>query len=311
MGTGGGQVLVIGAAGFDLKVFPREPAVEPARSNPGTIRWAWGGVARNIAENLARLGVDVRLVTAVGDDWWGHALLQDIKSIGVDTSGCVVSEMSATASYVALHHTDRRLWVAFDDMAVIREITPAHLYRLRRSVREADLVCIDANLSAPALRTLFRLCEQYETPVCVDPTAALLAHRLHAYLPRIAIITPDRDEAEALLGIRMDNEDAISMGARRFVQLGVQLAIITLGADGLYYATSEESGRLPALPVEVVDPTGAGDALTAAVAYGLLEGVSPEEAVRLGMAAAAHTIECQDTVCPDLSPEALYERLVL
>ena len=68
---------------------------------------------------------------------------------------------------------------------------------------------------------------------------------------------------------------------------------------------------MPALPVEVVDPTGAGDALTAAVAYGLLEGVSPEEAVRLGMAAAACTLECQDTVCPDLSPEALYERLVL
>lgn len=311
MGVEESQVLVIGAAGFDLKVFPREPAVEPARSNPGTIRWAWGGVARNIAENLTRLGVNVHLVTAVGDDWWGHALLQSLKDIGIDTSGCVISESNSTASYVALHHTDRRLWVAFDDMAVIREITPAHLYRLRRLVREADMICIDANLSAAALRTLFRLSAQYETPVCVDPTAALLAHRLHSYLPRIAIITPDRDEAEALLGIRMSSEDAISMGARRFVQMGVQLAIITLGADGLYYATSEESGRLPALPVDVVDPTGAGDALTAAVAYGLLEGVSPEEAVRLGMAAAARTLECQDTVCPDLSPETLYDRLVL
>ncbi len=63
--------------------------------------------------------------------------------------------------------------------------------------------------------------------------------------------------------------------------------------------------------MEVVDVTGAGDALTAAVAYGLLEGMSPEETVRLGTAAAAQTIACHETVCPDLSLELLYERLVM
>ena len=94
-------------------------------------------------------------------------------------------------------------------------------------------------------------------------------------------------------------------------QAGVDLAIITLGADGIYYATSEESGRVPAFPVEVVDAIGAGDALTAAVAYGLMEGVSPGEAVRLGMAAAAQTVSYPDTVCPHLTLESLYELLVM
>ncbi len=305
------RVLVVGAAGLDLKVRPSTSVVEPARSNPGVIRWGWGGVARNIAENLARLGADVHLISAVGDDWWGRALLRQLRDLRIDVESCVISDEHPTASYVALYHRDKRLWVAFDDMAVIQQVTPGHLNRLRRQVREADMICIDANLSAPALKTLFRLAETYHVPVCADPTTALLAHRLHPYLPQITAITPDRDEAEALVGSELDNQETITAAARRLVQTGVELAIVTLGAQGCIYATSEESGRIPALPVDVVDLTGVGDALTAAVAYGLMEDVSPEEAVRLGMAAAAQTISCRDTVCPELTLELLYDRLVV
>lgn len=311
MSYGEHHVLVVGAAGLDLKVRSRSASVELARSNPGVIRWGWGGVARNIAENLARLGAEVTLVSAVGDDWWGHALLGQLRELGIDVEPCIVSEDKPTASYVALYHEDRRLWVAFDDMNVISEVTPGHLNRLRSLVREADMICVDANVSTRSFQTLFRLAAQYHVPVCADPTAALLAHRLQPYLSQITALTPDVDEAMALVGESLDDEEGISAGARRLVQAGVELAIITLGAEGLYYATSDESGRLPSLPVEIADLTGAGDALTAAVAYGLLEDVSPGEVVRLGMAAAAQTIACAETVCPKLTPELLYERLVI
>jgi pseudouridine kinase len=310
MSYGEHNVLVIGAAGLDLKVRPRTDEVELSRSNPGAIRWGWGGVARNIAENLVRLGAHENLITAIGDDWWGQALLDQLRELGINTEASIVSSAYDTASYVALYRSGQQLWMAFDDMAVMQEITPGYLNRLRSMVKEADIVCIDANLSSRALQTLFRLANQYDVPVCADPTAALLAHRLHPYLSELMAITPDRDEAEALLGETLDDDEAISVGARGLVQAGVDLAVITLGAEGLYYATSEESGRIPAFPVEVVDLTGVGDALTAAVAYGLLEDVSPEEAVRLGMAAAAQTIACRETVCPYISLELLYERLV-
>lgn len=311
MSYGEHRALVLGAAGIDLKVRARSADVEPGRSNPGVIRWAWGGVARNIAENLARLGVEVRLITAVGDDWWGRALLRELRELGIHTDACIVSTEEPTASYVALHHQDGEPWVAFDDMAVVKEITPGYLNRLRRLVRETDIVCLDANLSPRAMKTLFRLTQQYDVPVCADPTTALLAHRLRPHLSSLTAITPDRSESEALLGEKLEDDEAISVGARRLVQAGVPLAVITLGAEGLHYGTYEESGRIPAFPVEVVDPTGAGDALTAALAYGLLEDVSPEEAVRLGMAAATLTLTCRETVCPHLSPELLYERLVM
>lgn len=304
------RVLVVGAAGLDLKVRPRDKAVISGRSNPGVIRWGWGGVARNIAENLARLGAEVHMITAVGDDWWGQALLRQLQELNINTDACVISSEHPTASYVALYQLDQRLQVAYDDMRVIEAITPGHLNRLRRLVRDADIVCIDANLSPASLKTLFRLTAQYHIPVCADPTAALLAHRLRPHLAGITTLTPDRAEAEALLDEALGDDEAISRGAWRLVQAGVELAIITLGAEGIYYATSEESGRIPAFPVKVVDPTGVGDALTAAVAYGLLEDVSPEEAVRLGMAAATQTLTCRETVCPHISAELLYDRLV-
>jgi len=305
------RVLVLGAAGMDVKIYPRDQAVEPARSNPGHIRWAWGGVARNMAENLARLGAEVHFITAVGDDQLGRQLLLSLHDLGVDTDASLTVSGKPTSSYVALYHHDKQLWLAFEDMGLMREITPGHIHRLRGLVKSVDMVCLDANLSARALETLFRLTRQYDIPVCVDPTTARLAPRLHPYLPGITVITPDKDEAAALLGAPFDTEEAIGAGARRLVQLGVQLAVITLGPDGLFYATSEESGRLPAFPVDVVDPVGAGDALTAAVAYGLLEDVSPEEAVRLGLSAATQTVLCRETVCPTLSLEMIYEQLMV
>ncbi len=310
MSNGDYDVVVIGAAGLDVKIWPRTLAVEPGRSNPGRIRRSWGGVARNIAENLVNLGVDVHLITAIGNDEWGRHLQHQLKTTGIDASLSIIAEGKATGSYVALYQIDGSLWFAFDDREIVREITPGHLYRHRSVIRDADMICIDANLSAKTLETLFRLAGQYQIPVCADPTATLLTHRLHPYLPEIAVLTPDKDEAEALLGEALLDEEAIIHGARRLNQLGVDLAIITLGAEGLAYATSEETGRLPAFSVDVIDPSGAGDALTAAVAYGLLEGVSPEETVRLGMAAAALTLNCSDTVCPTLNPENLYEWLV-
>jgi len=305
------HILVIGAAGLDVKVWPRTPVVEPGRSNPGIIRWNAGGVARNTAENLARLGAEVQLITAVGDDEPGQQLLAGLRAVGVDTSIALTLPGEHTGAYVALHQTDGQLRLAFDDMHLTRAITPGYLYQHRRRIKEADLICIDANLTAPTLRTLFRLAAQYHIPVCADPTAALLAPRLHPYLNQLALTTPSREQAEALLGTPLSDDAALSQGARRLVQMGVQLVVITLGARGLYYATSEESGRLPAFQVEVVDPSGAGDALTAAIALALLEELPAAEAVRLGLAAAALTLSCTGAVCPTLTFDNLYDWLIV
>lgn len=305
------DMLVIGTAALDIKVQARSLAIEPELSNPAIIHLGFGGVARNIAENLARLGANVSLVSAVGMDDAGTQILQQLATVEVNTDAVIVSEDHNTGAFVGIYQLDKRLRVAFDDMQVIRLITPGYLHQRRRMFRDADALCIDANLSARTLETLFRLARENEIPVCADATTTLLAPRLHPFLPELAALTMNRSEAEALLGSRIRDDDDVLQGVRRLAQLGVGLAVITQGAEGLSYATSDESGRLPAFNAEVVDPVGAGDALTAAIAYGLVGHLHPAEVVRLGLAAAAQTVICSETVCPNLNLEILYERLVV
>ncbi|HEC33287.1 MAG TPA: ribokinase, partial [Chloroflexi bacterium] len=142
------------------------------------------------------------------------------------------------------------------------------------------------------------------------PTSTVLAARLRPFLAQLHLVTPNLEEAGALLGEIGAGSHPIRM-ARRLVAKGVDLAVITLAEQGLCYATAEESGHLPAIAVPIVDRTGVGDALTAAILFGLLEGLPPSEAVRLGLSAAALTLQCRETVCPDLSLERLYGQLVV
>jgi len=303
------DALVIGAMGLDVKGEVQGP-MEAGTSNPGIIRCSPGGVARNIAENLARLGLEVGLLSAVGEDWTGRYLLGQAREAGVNVEHVLIHPEARTGTYLAFLDRERQLITALADMRAMEQITPRYLNDRRRLFRDARIVVIDANLSPSALRTVFRLARRYDRPVCADPTSTLLAPRLRPYLSSLRLVTPNQEEAGALLGEMSAGTEPIEI-ARRLVSKGVNLAVVTLAERGLCYATTEESGHLPALTVPIVDRTGVGDALTAAVVFGILEGLPASEAVRLGLSAAALTLQCRETVCPHLSLEDLYAQLVV
>jgi pseudouridine kinase len=126
----------------------------------------------------------------------------------------------------------------------------------------------------------------------------------------VRLIAPNIEEAALLAGKppARTPEEALDM-ARGLVASGVRFAILTLGEQGTAYATPNESGHVPAMRVDVVDPSGAGDALTAAVIFAVFNHIPAPEAVRLGIAAATLTLQSEYTVHPDLSLEKLYEQL--
>ncbi len=304
------QVVVVGAAGMDIKGRPRK-ALVPGTSNPGGIRISVGGVGRNIAENLARLGVRTTLLSAVGNDEWGQRILECTTAGGVDVSQVLVNTEHHSAAYLAVLDETGERSISIDDMDIMAAVTPQYIYTRRRLIKGADMVVMDANLSPEAIRSLVSLAHKYAVPICADPTSAILAQRLLPHLPDLYMITPDASEAEVLCQVRLSSRSTAINAAKQLVALGVNIAIITLAAKGLCYATSEVSGYVPAIRTEVVDRTGAGDALTAGVVFGLLNNFSVDEAVRLGVSAATLTLQCKETVCPDLSLERLYDQLVI
>ncbi len=305
------HLLVIGAASIDTKGRASK-AIQTGTSTPGAIRVSVGGVGRNIAENLARLGERVVLLSAVGDDGSGRRILQQAAECGIDVSHVLVDAAHRTPAYLAVLDNTGKMVMSIDDMAINQElVTPGFIYRHRALFRDAQVIVLDANLSSAALRTIFGQARKYGVPVCADPTTTTLAPRLCPHLPELTLVTPNAAEAKVLCGVQVTDRETGLVAAQKLVAMGVQIAIVTLGATGLVYATSQESGHVPALEVEIVDLTGAGDALTAAVVFGLLNDFPVAEAVRLGTSAAALALHSRETVCTELSLERLYDQMVI
>jgi pseudouridine kinase len=304
--------LVIGTAGLDVKAGAPETR-QWELSNQGAIRASIGGAARNIAENLARLGIRSVLLSAVGRDLMGKHIIKHAKNNGVRCEHMRVVDDQRTSTYVALLKPDGELFVAISDFEIMNAVDDAYLRRHERLFARASMIVIDATLSDEALATVFDLAARYNVRICADPTTPMLAGKLCPYLDKLYLITPNAAETTALCGLENpahDRETAIE-AARRLVATGVTIAVVTLGEQGIAYADSSGAGYIRAHQIQVVDSTGAGDAFTSAVIFGLLNNVEIDEAMRLGMTAASLTLQSRETVLPDLSQELLYDRLVV
>jgi pseudouridine kinase len=303
-------VLVIGAAGMDI-VARIAGEVQAQTSNPAQIRASFGGTARNVAENLARLGQPVSLLAILGKDQLGDEVLTYTRQAGVDVSEIHRDDKFPTGFYMAVLDGKSRLQYAFDDMRVLDELTPSYLTYHQDLFENASLLFVDANLPPATLKTAFELAARYDLPVCADPTTRSLAPRLKPYLKQLKLIVPNVAEAGLLTGQNFEAADSATSlrAARALVHSGVEIALITMSEFGLCYATSETSGHIPAVNTTIQDPTGAGDALTAAVIYALLNDIEIDDAARLGAAAAALALRHHGTVYPDLSLDLLYDEL--
>lgn len=303
------EIVVLGSASLDIKGRLRSE-MRAGTSNPASIHISVGGVARNIAENLARLGAETALIAVIGADASGETIVAHTSAAGVDTTRVLMLD-DRSASYLALLGPDGRLLLALDDSQSARLITPEVLAPHTDLIRRARFVVIDANISRVAARYICDLCAEAGVPIGFEPVAFGLAGRYRELLSNFSLVTPNALEAEALTGIQVQTIGDATAAAQQLVSSGVQLAIVTLEGEGLVYATPAEHGHVPAIACEIVDPTGAGDALAAAVIYSLLENVPVDEAVRLGVSAATLTLQSADTVRPDLNLESLYARLVI
>ncbi len=305
------HILVIGAAGLDTKGYAAGP-LHMGTSNPGTIYVSNGGCARNVAENLARLGEKAILLSAVGKGRSGRRVREQTADAGVDVSYVLEDAEHHTAAYVAIYDREGQLVLSVDDMEIMKLLTPAFIYSHRRLIRTAAMIVIDANLPPASLQTLIREAKKHQVPISADPTSVPLACRLKPHLSDFFMVTPDISEAEVLCDRTLRNTRSHGIAAaKQLVTLGVQVAVVTLAELGVCYATPEVSGHIPAVKTRVVDRTGAGDALTAGVVFGLVNGFPIDEAVRLGAAAAAVTLQHNDSVCQTLSLDCLYDALVM
>ena len=298
--------VVVGGSNMDLKARSHAPATSHT-SNPGHGSMAPGGVARNIAENLARLGDRVHLVSVVGRDALGETLLSQTVAAGVRIEHVARTDRP-TGTYTAVLDADGELIVAIADMEATAELGPELLQRARDVIATAGVLVLDGNLSRETLEHALDLSGGVRTifePVSVPKALGLrdaLDHRIFA-------VTPNRDELAALTDLPTDTDREVHHAIAALLDRGVELVWVRLGDRGSLLATADETLHVPALPAGVEDVTGAGDAMLAAFCHVLLAGGTPQHAAHFGHAAAALTIASPHTVRPDLTPRLIQTAL--
>lgn len=307
-----GHVLVIGAAGIDVKGIPASPLVV-GESIPGRVRRSFGGVARNVAENLARLEVETILLTALGMDASADQILHHCETSGIIMRHIKRCSDARSGFYLSIMDEEGDPIYAVSDYDIMKFLDIPYLKAQHALFDDAQMIMLDLNIPSESLECVFDLAEEYEVPVAVDPTSAAKASRLRPYLDRVHLVTPNAAETTVLCGLEVSTQDQNSAvkAAHHLITMGTDIAIVTLGERGLAYADASGTGHIPAVTTHVVDSTGAGDALTAGVIFGLIQDMPLDEAIRLGVTAASLTLQCEESVAPHLSPDLLYDSLVI
>lgn len=301
-----GLIACIGGANLDRKARGKQ-RIRLHSSNPVTITESCGGVARNIAENLARLGCNASIISCIGEDKEGEWILQETKKHGVDISPVWRLPAQRTGTYTALLDIDGELVVSMANMDIYDSLTPEMFAERWPHIAAAQVVFLDTNLPADCLEYLIRRCQEERIPLYVDPVSSAKAQKLPQRLDGVEAILPNREEAELLAGVPIHSLEDCEKACQIIRGRGVKHVVITLGEQGVYYQSGETAEHIPPYPAEVVDVTGAGDAFASGLLYGIVSGETFSRACRLGLAASTLTLETEQSVSPLLKPRQLEE----
>lgn len=296
---------VVGGVNVDIGGFSHASLVS-GDSNPGRVHMSLGGVGRNIAHNMALLGLDVRMVTVLGDDPHAERIAASCGELGIDLSKSLRVPGEATSTYLFIADSGGDMSVAVSDMEIYRHLTPSALSARLSFLNRAQVLVLDTNIPAESVHWL---CEHAEVPIFADPVSAAKADKLRPVLGRLNTLKPNRLEAELLSGVKITDERSLNRAADRLLETGLHRVFLTLGADGVLAADTKRRLRCPAAESAIVNTTGSGDAFLAALVWAYLQGTDLVGSTAAGMAAATLAMESAETINPAMSAEALAERI--
>ena len=276
-------------------------------SNPGTVTASPGGVARNIAENLARLGAECRLVAAVGADHHGDLLLEQGQAAGIDMRFVLQLEAVQTSTYVSVLDHSGDMLVAINDMSIADELTPDRLQAHEQMLKQARLIIADTNVSEAALDYVAAIL--IEQPLFVDVVSTVKALRIKPHLRSVHTLKASRSEAEALSKMSARSNKELLEVAGWFHEQGVERIFITLDADGVFYSDGNQHGMEDAgsPTASVSNASGAGDAFVAGIAYAWLQQWPIVKSVRFAVSAATLALSHRATINPGMSLASVNE----
>ena len=295
-----GKVYVIGGANIDIIGFASYELIE-ADSNIGKVKYSFGGVGRNIAENLARLITPVSLVTIFTTDLFGEMLVKDCHFLNIDTKySKFVAE--TTSTYMALLNKEHDLKWALADMSILEYFNTEMFQTVFSKMNNKDILVVDTNLPEDLLAYVL---ENSPVPVYLDPISTTKVLKVKDHLSQIYMMKPNLLEAEALSKIVVKSTQDYAQLLDCFLLKGVKEIIISLGENGVLVGTNSEKSWFKHKFLEMENATGAGDSFLAGYLALTLQNKSIDEKVSFAIGCAVKTVQSEATVSKELNEDSV------
>lgn len=301
-------ILVLGASIVDIFGFCGRSYAQ-RDSIPGHIKISFGGVCRNIAENLARVGVNTQFISTLGDDENGKSILEHSRKLGYNMENSLFLEGESTPTYLAILNHQGEMESAVVDMESLNKMDEAFVDGKHEVFENAEYTIVDSD--NPILLEYILKKYQGKNKFILDPVSAKKAKKIRHLVKYFHTIKPNRFETEALCGFKIETNDDLKKAGRFFIEQGVKNVFISLDADGIYYITSEgEEGTLACCEsINVKNVTGAGDSFVAGIGYGYMNNLNIKDTLKYSVAMSIITITHEETINPNMNHE-LVEDLV-
>ena len=274
--------LVFGVSVFDICGFT-DNNYRCNDSNPGQVKTSFGGVCRNIAECMSRVGVNTKFISILGDDETGSRMIEHSKLMNYDMSDSLIIEGGHTPTYMAILNHQGEMVSAVVDMKIIDKFTTEFIDSKADTIRNSEYMILDS-----------------DRPDIVEYILKHLIKYFHT-------IKPNRYEAEIMCGFKIKTDEDIRKAGKYFVDLGIKNVFITLDEDGIYYNNGVEEGKLKANDAKVINVTGAGDSFVAGIAHGYMESLSLIDTLKFAISMSTITISTEETIHPELSYDLVKE----
>nr|XP_057942316.1 uncharacterized protein zgc:136858 [Doryrhamphus excisus] len=330
-------IVVIGGMNVDFIAKGKRKALEFGRTNPGSICQSYGGVGRNIADCLSRLGQQPLFISATGADSHADAFLRHCKHM--NTSAVTRMEGESTATYCAVITESGELSLGLGDMDVHQKITEQYVSQFERQLVSSILVCLDGNIPISTIRYVCSLAKQHNINVWYEPTDSEKAGKpfLSDAWKSLSYASPNLAELCAMnktLGLQtpevlpnsLDQVLSLAVALSRPLLEHLHCLVVTLGAGGVLVCGEHQAGSVnlkprkekkkrklcavhyPALSVaarDTMNVSGAGDSLAGAVMAGIVQGGDTDTCVGMGLLAARLSLASPHPIAPLLTPHTV------
>lgn len=298
--------VLIGGANLDILGVSQEALIS-RDSNPGRVQFHAGGVIRNIAENLSRLGIHTELIIATGSGIDGQFIRENCRTAGISLENAITLKEEISSTYMAMMDSDGDMSLALSDMSTTAYITAEYLQSKKDLIALADIIVGDTNLNPETLEYL--ISEFPDSRICIDPVSVTKAKKIIPLLGHIHTLKMNRLEAESICGFQVESPGELKRAGKFLLKKGVQHIFITNGDKGIFWANEKDSGFFTPPNIPLINATGAGDAFTAGVVFSILQEYSVDETLRFSSALAGITISGEAAVSAEVSRRKVREFL--